>query len=141
MAQGSSQAAAQKYNQQTDQINAGQALSTSAAEAQRDQIRAQRSVASSAADFGASGVALGSGSPLNVLADQAAQGALNASIVQYRGASQATSALNSAQQAGFQASQDADAGAITAGTTLLTQGARYATSLYPRTTGAVGAGL
>ena len=132
LASGNAQKNALQYNQAVDKINAGTALATSAADAQRSQIRSQREVASAQNQFGASGVNLGSGSPLDVLSDHAAQGALDSEIIRWRGDTQANAYLNNAQQAGYQADQASIAGDIQAGTTLLTQGARYATTLIPR---------
>lgn len=132
VASGQQQAAALRANQYGDQVNAGMALESSAAQEQRQQIAARQTVAGAANTYGASGVDPTNGSPLDVLAEQAGQGALNSEITRWQGQTQANSYLYGASQAGYQADQAADAGALTAGTTLLTSGARYATSLLPR---------
>ena len=138
VASGKQQAGALDYNAQVDKINAGTALSTSEADVQRQQIAATRAVATGANAYGASGVNLGSGSPLDVLADHAAQGALDSEITRWKGGTQADAYLNNAGQATYQAGQASTAGDIQAGTTLLTTGARYAASQLPRGLGAGG---
>jgi hypothetical protein len=131
IASGNAQSAALQAQASTDQINAGTALTTAAASMQRNQIRAEQTVATTANTYGGDGINSGTGSPLNVMASQAAQGALDSEIIRWQGGQQASADLNAATQANYAASQASTAGLVNAGTTLLTAGARYATSQLP----------
>lgn len=128
---GNAQAAALQRNAQVGQINAGASLATSEADAQRLQIRSERAVATGENQSGSSGVDLSTGSPLDVMADAAAQGALDSEISRWRGQTQANAYLTGAQNTAAQASQVQAAGAIQGATTLLTSGARYAAGRLP----------
>ena len=126
------QAEADRNNAAQARINAAVALNTSEAETQRAQQQTRRRVATAANQFGTSGVDPGFGSPLDVMADMSAEGALDAQITRWKGSNQARA--YQAQAAGYdqragnaeQAGQDAlTGGFIRAGTTVLGGAARY----------------
>lgn len=126
------QAEADRSNAEQSRINAGVALNASEAEAARTQQATRRRVATAANQAGASGIDPGFGSPLDVMADISAEGALDAQIQRWKGSNQGRSYL--AQASGYEqranaaeaAGSDAfTGGLIRAGTTVLGGAARY----------------
>ncbi len=130
-AQAKTQAAATAYNAAQQRAQAEVQLSNAEAEASRGEDLTRRRLASAANAMGASGVQAGGGSGLDLMADLAAEGALDAEITRWRGRQGAISSERQAQaldwQSGIQGAQakaEKQAGNMQAATTLLTQGAR-----------------
>ncbi|MFN0183036.1 MAG: hypothetical protein ACKVQR_04370 [Aquabacterium sp.] len=144
------QAAADRRNAAQSRVNAGVALNASEAEAQRSEQQTRRRAASAANQLGASGVDPGFGSPLDVLADISAEGALDTQIQRWKGTNSARGYLDQGQQYDTQAAVAQDkagdyitGGFISAGTSLLGGAARYG-SMQMRmgsTYGQTGSGL
>src|SRR5579885_2558210 len=107
--EGQGQAAALQTNAQIQQQNAQIATA-----------QTERTLGQIAASYGASGVDVTRGSPLQVMADQAATGELTRQLDLYRGAVAATGNLNQAQLYRIEAQQAQQAGQIRAGATILT---------------------
>jgi hypothetical protein len=128
---GNAQQDALNANAATSRVNAGTALATSEAEAARGQDRARRTVAGIANQGAASGIDISSGSPLDVMADAAAQGALDTEIQRWKGRSQSSAYMAQAGQQDRQAGDAGTAGYVGAGTALLSTAARYATARLP----------
>jgi hypothetical protein len=135
------QAAADRRNADQSRINAGVALNQAEAEAARTEAETRRRVAGGFNSAAASGVDPGFGSPLDVLGDIAAEGALDTQIQRWKGRAGARAQL--AQADGFEQSalfaQDAGSAAATsgfirAGTTLLGGLAQYGSMNLSATT-------
>jgi len=128
------QAAADRSNADQARVNAAVQLNTAEAEAARTEGTTRRRVATAFNQAGASGVDAASGSPLDVLGDIAAEGALDTQIQRWKGRAGANAQLGQARsfeaQAGFAeqaGSAAATAGYISAGSTLLGGLSNYAT--------------
>lgn len=133
IAQGQQQSAAlsqraeyDRANAEQARINAGSALNASEAEAARGEATARRRSATAFNAAAGSGVDPTFGSPLDLMADVAAEGALDTQIQRWKGRNQAQGYLTQAgnftnQAAGNEqaASDVASAGRIRGGTTLL----------------------
>lgn len=128
------QAQADRANAEQQRINAGQALNQSEAEAQRTENQARRRAAAAFTQAAGSGIDPQSGSPLDLMADIAAEGALDVQIQRWKGRNQA--AAYQAQAAGFErqagfaqqsAGEAATGGFIRAGTSILGGLAQYGT--------------
>lgn len=136
------QAAADRRNAEQSRINAAVQLNQAEAEAARTEANTRRRVASGFAAAAASGVDPGFGSPLDVLGDIAAEGALDTQIQRWKGRAAGQAQLAQAgafeqsalfaQEAGSAA---ASAGIIRAGTTLLGGLAQYGTMRISSTPG------
>jgi hypothetical protein len=128
------QAAADRRNADQARVNAGVALNTAEAEAARTEQQTRRRVATGLNQAAGSGVDPFYGSPLDVLADMSAEGALDKEIIRWKGRNAANAQLGQAgnfeTQAGYadQAADDAtSAGFVRAGTTVLGAAANYGT--------------
>lgn len=128
IASGRQQAAANRYNAQVADQNAQRAILTSEAEAARSGDQNRRRLASSVNAYGASGVAL-EGTPLDVMADLAAEAALDEQIIRWRGRTQQAGFQSQAAQDRAAARRATMAGYGQAGATLLTAGARLGQGL------------
>jgi hypothetical protein len=126
------QAEYQRANAEQARINAGSALNASEAEAARAEAQARRRSATAFNAAAGSGVDPTFGSPLDLMADIAAEGALDTQIQRWKGRNQA--AGYQTQAGNFEAqgaasdiagSNVAAAGPIRAGTTLLGGLAQY----------------
>lgn len=120
------QAEADRRNAEQQRINAGVSLNTAEAEAARTEGQTRRRVAAGFNQAAGSGVDPGFGSPLDLLGDIAAEGALDTAIQRWKGRSGANAQLAQAGafdiQAGYAdsaASAASTAGFIRGGTTLL----------------------
>ena len=129
------QADADAANAAQSRANAAAQLNQSEAEVQRTQQQTRRRVASGFNTAGASGVDPSFGSPLDVMGDVAAEGALDAAIQRWKGKAAADGQL--AQAGNFDraaandsaaAGQAGTAGFIRAGTSLLGGLAQYGTA-------------
>jgi len=130
---GQQQSAAMQAQGEADRANAAQArvnaavqLNQSEAEAVRTEASTRRRVASGFNLAAATGGDAGYGSPLDVLGDIAAEGALDIQIQRWKGRAAGNQALaqaggfdRSADQAAAAGDQAATAGFVRAGTTLL----------------------
>lgn len=117
--QGNAQAKAYKYNAQIEEQNAVQARDAASAQAGQVDRDNKRKIAEAMAAYGASGVDVNQGSPLDVLSDLATEGELSKRIVLYQGE---LTARGDQQQAGLDrmnASSAQTAGYINAGATVL----------------------
>lgn len=129
---GNAQAAALERNAAIERENAGTALASAEADAARQQTADQRRRATALNAAGASGVDPTSGSPLDLMADMAAEGALDQEITRWRGRTRANAGLQAASNDLAAADQASTAGYLNAGTTLLTSaGKAYAAYKYP----------
>jgi len=122
------QADALERNAQVARVNAGSALAQSEAEAARQERDNRRRIATAVNAGAASGVDVASGSPLDLMADLAAEASLDEQITRWRGARQANASLTQGRQQLDQAGQTRTAGFMSAGTTLLTGFGRAARS-------------
>ena len=120
------QAQQQQNNADQARINAGAALSAGEADAARQQDQTRRRLAAGINQAAGSGVDPGFGSPLDLMADVAAEGALDVQIKRYKARAEADRYVQ--QGAGFDAqaaasgaaaSEAASAGLWRAGTTVL----------------------
>jgi len=132
------QAAADRRNAEQQRINAGVQLNQAEAEAARTEAGTRRRVASGFNQAAASGVDPGYGSPLDLLGDIAAEGALDTQIQRWKGRAGATAQLAQAgafEQSALFADDAADqartSGFIRAGTTLLGSAAQYGAMRMP----------
>lgn len=128
------QAAADRSNAEQSRVNAAVQLNQSEAEAARTEAATRRRVASGFNLAAATGADTSYGSPLDVLGDIAAEGALDTQIQRWKGRAAGNQALS--QAAGFErsaamadaaADQASTSGFIRAGTTLLGGLAQYGT--------------
>lgn len=129
------QAAAGAQANQFAQINAGilsdranQAEAEARARADVAARAGARSLGATGAAFGASGVVTGTGSALDVMADQATEVELQKALEMYRGEAEATSLRNQANLVRLQGSAAESAGDAAAGRTLLSTVANVGTA-------------
>jgi hypothetical protein len=127
-----------RRNAEQQRINAGVQLNQAEAEAARTEAGTRRRVASGFNQAAASGVDPGYGSPLDLLGDIAAEGALDTQIQRWKGRAGATAQLAQAgafEQSALFADDAADqartSGFIRAGTTLLGSAAQYGAMRMP----------
>ena len=130
---GNAQASADRYNAQQDQIKAGEALSQGVAQSAIDQTATRRNVGLEAAAYGGAGVD-STGTPLMVMMDQTTQGAMQQQLDLYRGTTNAQADKSQSALDAASATQASTAGAIKAGSTLLT-GASSAYNSYSSSPG------
>jgi dihydroxyacetone kinase len=132
------QAAADRANADQSRVNAAVQLNQAEAEAARTDSQTRRRVAAGFNQAAASGLDPGFGSPLDLLGDIAAEGALDTQIQRWKG--RAGGAAQLAQAGAFErsalfADQGADqartSGYIRAGTTLLGGAAQYGMMRMP----------
>ena len=126
-------AAAQEYNAAEQRGLASRQMANADSEASRLEDQNRRRLASAANAFGATGAMTGSGSALDVSADLAAESALDAEILRWRGSQQSETTARQAgigvweagitRQAGKSAASAAN---VQAGANLLASGARIA---------------
>ena len=119
------------YNASEQRAQAGLQMGAADAEAARLSDANRRRIASAANAVGATGAQTGTGSPLDLMADLAAEASLDEEIVRWRGRQAGTSSLRQAGvmdwQAGItrqQGTAAANAANLTAGANLLASGAR-----------------
>jgi hypothetical protein len=124
--QGQSQAEADRYNRQLQQQEAEVATQQAEAQVASDKQLATRQMGEIAASYGASGVDVGQGSPLEVLSDQAAEAQIKQNIATYRARVAATGDVNSANLYGLYADQARQAALARAGSTILTGASQIA---------------
>lgn len=124
------QADAAEQNAEIQRRNAATALASSEADAARTEDRTRRGIATAINNTAGNGIDVTLGTPLDLMSDMAAEGALDAQITRWKGRSGA--AGNQMQAAASEASADQmrTAGLFGAGGTLLTSGARYVGTRY-----------
>lgn len=93
---GNSAKKAYDYNAQVSRERAQSELDAAAAEAMQIRTDVARKMGDAKAAYGASGVVLGSGSPLDVMSDLATQGELSTQLRLYEGKLRAKSAIEQA---------------------------------------------
>jgi len=113
------QANVSRYNAKVGEANARQAILEGDAQASRTRDQVSRALGDARARAGASNLDL-SGSTLDVLADSAAEGEMDALIAQYHGQMTARQQRSQASLDKSQASAALTTGALKAGSTLLT---------------------
>lgn len=116
---GNTQAAIANQNAETAKVNAGSAMNTAEAETARLERGTQRKLATAETAMAGNGVDIASGSPLDVMGDMAAEGALDAQIARWRGGQTAAGYLTQADQQRQQGQAARTAGYVGAGTGLL----------------------
>lgn len=121
---GKAEAQAARYNAQVNEMNAAAERDKAAVEADDFRRANSRKVASSIAARGASGVDLGSGTPLMVSEDVVREIELGASRIGHDGATKSTAYKNQATLDRAKARNASAAGRIMAGSTLLSGAAR-----------------
>ena len=117
---GNTQAAIANQNAATARVNAGAALNAAEAETARTERTTQRKLAMGETAMAGNGIDFTSGSPLDVMGDMAAEGALDAQITRWRGGQAAAGYLTQADQMQQQGQAAKTAGIVGAGTGLLT---------------------
>jgi hypothetical protein len=144
--QGEAQAGAAKFNARVAENNATIAQQTAAAQARQKEDAYRRVLGANRAATGAAGVEGDSGSPLLVMADNAAQAELDLQFTKYRGAIQQTGFQSEANLNRYQAGYARQAGIFGAGTTLLSGASKiagayagYGTTRSPKISGLYGA--
>jgi len=129
--QGKSQAAWNKYNAQVAERNAKAAKAVAEAEAARKRRETQRLLRRQRAVYGKAGVTF-EGSPLLVMEDTAAEGELDALLIEYRGLTQKQAYRSQAETDRMRAQQAKAAGWYGAGTSLLGAASNTAGLYAPR---------
>lgn len=124
--QGNAQARADNYNAEVEKQNADSARAAAAAQAQQTERDNARKMGQITAAYGASGIDPNQGSPLDVMADMADEGELSKRLVLYQGEVDARAAGQRATLDTMQGKSAQTAGYISAGSTLLSAGARVA---------------
>ena len=135
---GQEQQQADQYNAAVQRQNATIATQQAQSQAAIDKQQTERNLGQIAATYGAAGIDPTEGSPLMVMADQAATGELNRQLDLYRGSVAATSNINQANILTYQGRQAASAGTTAAAGTILSGAARVApaaATLFPSSTG------
>jgi hypothetical protein len=117
---GMAQANAAKFDQQVDANNARQAEQAADAQAVVSQQTTDQKLGQQKVAYGASGVDVNTGSPVDVMTSTAAQARLDALNLRYGGRMTARSDLESGQLAAYQGSEAETAGFLGAAGTLLT---------------------
>ena len=119
-----------EINAANAKVTAGSQLAVSEATASRSEEDNRRRIAAAVNNFGANGIDPTSGSPMDVMKDQASEGALDVQIQRWKGFQAAHNSLLQSDQftteAGIQTQQGENAqtaGYIAGGTTLLTNAA------------------
>jgi uncharacterized protein (DUF2147 family) len=129
--QSSLQAQAQEFNAAEQRTQAGLQMGAADAEAARQSDANRRRLAGAANAVGATGAQTGTGTPLDLMADLAAEASLDEEIIRWRGTQAGTASLRQARITDWQAGGTRAAGRaaataanLTAGTNLLASGAR-----------------
>lgn len=117
---GMAQQQAANYNAEVDRNNAIQAQQASDQQAVVSQQQTQGKLAEQKVMFAASGVDVGTGTPLDVMSDEASKGKLDALTLRYGGLVQGLRDTSAGTLAESQGSAAATAGYLGAGATLLT---------------------
>jgi len=125
---GDAQQAAEQYNAQVDAVKAQEAQNQAASQAAIDQQTTRRNIGQISAAYGAGGVDA-SGTPLSVMMDQTTQGEMQRQLDLYRGNTNSMSDLQQATLDTASGAAAASAGAIKAGSTLMTGAGSTANSL------------
>jgi hypothetical protein len=125
------QAQAQEFNAAEQRTQAGLQMGAADAEAARMGDANRRRLASAANAVGATGAQTGTGTPLDLMADLAAEASLDEEIIRWRGTQAGTASLRQARITDWQATGTRqqgrvarDAAYLKAGTDLLASGAR-----------------
>ena len=126
---GQQQQQAYDYNAQVQRQNATIATQEAQGQAKIDKTQTERNLGAIAAAYGGAGIDPTQGSPLMVMADQAATGELNRQLDLYRGSVQATSSTNQANLLTYQGAAARTAGNTAAAGTILSGVARVAPSV------------
>lgn len=132
IARGNAQAKAGRMNAALLEDQARFAQERAEAEAAMIVRENQRRMGAVVAAYGASGVQIGQGTPLDVMSDVAAEGELSKRLRLYQGEIEALQARQGAGIERQQASAAQRAGYFDAAGTLLTSGARIAGGYYDR---------
>ena len=119
LSSGNAMASTANYNAQVEQVRAQDAQAQAQAQAAQLAVDNKRKMGETAAAYGASGVEM-TGTPLEVMSDQAATGELARQLALYRGTVSANSANQQALLDQAQAQMYESRGVVQAGTTLLT---------------------
>ena len=121
------------YNAEVSQRNAAQAMQDAQATAAQQQEQNKQKIGEVVADYGASGVDPNSVSGLSVLWDQTRQGELARQLDLYRGQTQAAGYSSQAGLDTMSGAQAATAGALSAGSSLLTGASKTYFTVNPPT--------
>lgn len=128
--QGQAQQQAAKFNAKVSENNAEIARQTAEAQARQKADQYRRILGANRAAAGAAGVEGDQGSPLLVMADNAAQAELDEQFTRYRGMIQQTGFQSEANLNRYQAGYARQAGLFGAGSTLLSGAGNIAGRLY-----------
>lgn len=120
IAQGNAQASAYQYNQQFAEAQGRIQQQQAEAQAALDKQNSDRLKGEIITTYGVAGIDPGTGTPLDVLSDAAAQAELTRQTTLYRGTLARLGDLADAQLSGIYASNAATGGYIRAGSTILT---------------------
>ena len=140
-AQGQAQSNAAKFNAEVAENNAQIAQDTAAAQARQKQDAYRRVLGANRAAAGAAGVEGDLGSPLLVMADNAAQAELDLQFTKYRGLVQQTGFQSEANLNRYRADFASQAGVFGAGSTLLSGAGNIAGRLYGHAGSSGGSGF
>jgi hypothetical protein len=121
---GIAQSQAANYNAEVDRNNAIQAQQAADQQAVVTQQQTQSKIGQQKVDYAASGVDVGTGTPLDVMNDTATKGKLDALTLRYGGQVQGLRDTSAATLAQYQGYSALTAGALNAGSTLLTGAGR-----------------
>lgn len=119
---------AYEFNANQAEQNAAQAQLIAAQDERQTRILGRKALGSMRAAYGASGVTL-EGSPMDVLAESAAQAELDALNIKFSGETKATNLRNQAKILRYQGGQAKSAGYLSASATLLNAGGDLAGSI------------
>jgi hypothetical protein len=120
VAAGNAQSNAAKYNSEVDANNATQALQASQAQAAVSQQQTTQKLGEQAVAYGAGGVDVNTGSPVDVMTSTAAQGRLDAMTLRYGGQIAAQRDTQMGTLSSYTGAEAAAAGDLSAGSTVLT---------------------
>lgn len=127
-AQAEAQAGAQEFSANVQEENAQIASAQAQEEANRIRTDRDRRIGRARAQYAASGVLTNTGSPLAILSDIAEEAELDALTVKYQGSLRSRDSRNQAAVDRAGASNTRTAGAISAGASLLSGGANFAST-------------
>lgn len=125
MAAGNAQAAAYRYNQQSEYVKAQEQLDASRAQAQQVEQENRQKMGQIESAYAAAGVDSDTGTPLQVMHSSAIQGELSRQLTLYRGKIGAINDTNQGTLYGIDATNAANAGIAKAAGTLLTGGTTF----------------
>lgn len=122
------------YNAQVDRIQAGQAAAAGSAAAARVEDQTRRQIATATNAASGSGAQISSGTPLDIMADLARQGAMDAEITRWNAGNKSAAALDQAQMDKYGGDVAVQQSYGKAATSILSAATSYGTGLYARTT-------